>query len=579
MGQWLCGVLRLVSDGDIDDIHRLFMSAGCIEVIIIYELNKHGVGHYHVLVSTLQRSDRFRRTLLAKADSLVFDCVKWGTCRVWRAMHAYMLKDHLDGIYTNRESYEWARWNIATDNSAQYKLSKEERKGNAKPMIEELKSIILGQRCRTYQNVMERGGTILERYLHVAGLSSIIENCLAFYNNVNNWRLDTVYAEWVPNPNGIHNVLRKQNVDIPAFDSLFWAWINRRAGKKNTLLFLGPSNTGKTAFIRGLMGGIPHGEIQNIASGFAFEDLVGVYMGVWEEPLIGPELAEKAKLIFEGATTSVPVKRKQPVVISGVPILMTSNHVPWKWCSNEVDALRNRMHIIRFDVGMASCSGGGETCNVCRPVKRGNSGSSASTSRPSTSLVNISSPAAGNCQLGSSGSNSECVRPGSSRCGSEFRGRSGSEFTERGDYQQPSGSGKRPDKQRSDRGRSELSSCATTSDNFGSSGHNRSGNTGERVCTGGGAEYADRASDERRGDSSVERSVASGSGVGRANKRILGSPESSDILESPVKSRARFEVSGSSRVDRSVPTTCECLRPPSLQDWSSYLAFLAQSGH
>lgn len=80
-----------------------------------------------------------------------------------------------------------------------------------------------------------------------------------------------------------------------------------------------------------------------------FEDLTGgKNLGIWEEPLISSDAAEKVKQVFEGETTSVPIKYRAPRQLDRMPIIVTTNHYPWRFCSSEEQAFRNRSWIFEF---------------------------------------------------------------------------------------------------------------------------------------------------------------------------------------------------------------------------------------
>ncbi|UTI93237.1 NS1 [Tilapia parvovirus] len=580
MGQWLCGVLHVTSEHNIDHVYEMFTECRVDDVIIVKEYNKAGVEHYHVLVASLQRSDRFRRGMLkvATEKGLVFDCVKWGTCRVWKAMHAYMLKDPEEGLYTSIGDYNWAKWCMRAGISEKYKVPKAERE-KPKSKVEVLRGIILGTRCRTIGDVMLNGGKVIEKHLHIPGLIGIIQNCLDFYNNAKNWDLNLLCDEWMPNAKCMHNILQLHNINTAEFDCTVWKWITHTNGKRNTILLMGASNTGKTAFIRGLLANIPHGEIQNISSGFAFEDLVGAVIGVWEEPLISTELAEKAKLIFEGGTTSVPVKRKQPVVISNVPIIMTSNHVPWRWCENERAALSNRMVIFRFthDMTRYATGGAGSTdCNTCRPAKRSSRARDKDSSGKSKSVVDSASTATGDRSTGASdrrsgstfsatdsgrGSRQITVFPGK-RCGELIGGHN----------REPPSTGGEPSSKRANTGGLIGSACTTAEYNSRPGSEHGSSNSGDGIQTGDIGELVSGYT-EQRGDS---RAVFGGGRPG--STELFESEEHPFLLATQLGFESELTLPRPPGVGgKASPTIdCNCVRVPSPSDWGAYLAYLRE---
>lgn len=73
-----------------------------------------------------------------------------------------------------------------------------------------------------------------------------------------------------------------------------------------------------------------------------FQDLQNKPIGLWEEPIIGDNTAEKCKLIFEGKPTAIDIKFKPPFTLNQIPILITTNHDLWLWDIKNKDAFIKR---------------------------------------------------------------------------------------------------------------------------------------------------------------------------------------------------------------------------------------------
>uniref|UniRef100_A0AAU7P174 Nonstructural protein 1 n=1 Tax=Hamaparvovirinae sp. TaxID=2809447 RepID=A0AAU7P174_9VIRU len=343
-----------------------------------------GQFHVHALIQTSQRSDAMRRTITSTWDRIamcamtdiedpdpIISVVKIQTCRKPSSMISYMSKAPL-WIITNGYTKDYLGYNVAHDLGARFREKKQDTAAKTKALAsmnsvaEEITNVILDHQCKTVDDVFKFGPDVVAKYLHRPGINSIVQNCLTYCHATSGgWSILRFEERFTPSPEKIHQCLLHQGIDVEAFDELFYSWITCTSSKKNTLVLWGPSNTGKSTFIAGLKQVIPWGEIVN-SNTFAFEALVGNKFGVWEEPLISPELAEKAKQVFEGMETAIPVKYKKPCKLPRTPIIMTTNHAPWRFCTKEEDMFRNRMHIIEWANDMTTpdyvCRGSSKCC-------------------------------------------------------------------------------------------------------------------------------------------------------------------------------------------------------------------------
>lgn len=343
-----------------------------------------GQYHVHALLQTSQRSDAMRRSIISTWERIalcamddiekpdpIISVVKIQTCRSPSSMIAYMSKDP-KWIITNGYTTDFLAYNVAWDLGARFREKKQETAAKSKALAsmnsvaEEITNVILDHQCKTVDDVFKFGHEVIAKYLHRPGINSIVQNCLAYCHATSGgWSIVRFEERFTPSPEKIHQCLLHQGIDVELFDELFYNWITCTSPKKNTLVLWGPSNTGKSTFIAGLKQVIPWGEIVN-SNTFAFEALVGNKFGVWEEPLISPELAEKAKQVFEGMETAIPVKYKKPCKLPRTPIIMTTNHAPWRFCTKEEDMFRNRMHIIPWENDMTTptyvCRGSSRSC-------------------------------------------------------------------------------------------------------------------------------------------------------------------------------------------------------------------------
>lgn len=378
--------------------------------ILCGEHNTEGIFHVHAMALTLQRSDSFRRSIerewftnriMFMEDPIehedpILDVLKMQKCHKPESLISYMCKDPLwictsDSHYTNIMTSVYVfdmgeRFRI----KQQEKLAREQaNEGNVNKIVSDVLNVIYDHSCKTIEDCMKCAPDIMSQYLHRAGFSSIINNCLTFVQaTASSWSLNRIANKHAPDPSAIHNCLLHQGLDVTTFDVSFYKWVTKALPKHNTFVLWGPSNTGKSAFISGFKQCVQWGEIVN-SNNFAFEGLIGNGFGIWEEPLISPELAEKAKQIFEGMECSIPIKFKKPAKLQRIPIIMTTNHAPWRFCTHEEDMFKNRMFIFHWNndtsSGILTYRNSCSSCS-CSSCKR-SCGSQIDTNLSSTSGV------------------------------------------------------------------------------------------------------------------------------------------------------------------------------------------------
>nr|WPH57525.1 NS1 [Ursus thibetanus ussuricus chapparvovirus] len=346
--------------------------------------------HVHVLALTSQRSDAFKRTLdrtwkhvaLSAMDDIeepdpALEIVKCQKCHKPSSLLAYMTKNPhwiaandttTLSIFEAVYAHDWGQ--RFRDKQAAEKLKKNDPTTSNMHMITaEITEVIMQHNCRSVEDCMRSAPDIIAKHLHRAGLGTIIQNCISWVTATGGgWSLPSIGLKYKANPEAIHTVLLHQGILPTEFDPIFYQWITKQNLKQNTLVLWGPSNTGKSAFISGLKTCTNWGEIVN-SNTFAFEGLINTQLGIWEEPLISPELAEKAKQIFEGMETSIPVKYRKPIKLPRIPIIITTNHPPWRFCTKEEEMFRNRMFIFHWSQNMHNtpfiCRTSEYSCQCC----------------------------------------------------------------------------------------------------------------------------------------------------------------------------------------------------------------------
>lgn len=329
--------------------------------------------HIHVLALTSQRSDAFKRTLektwknvaLVAMDDIeepdpTLEIVKCQKCHKPSSLVAYMTKDPhwiaandvaTLSIFEAVYAHDWGQ-RFRDKQAIERNKKNDPTTSNMHTITAEITEVIMQHNCKSVEDCMRSAPEIIAKHLHRAGLGTIIQNCISWVTATGGgWSLPSIGNKHKPDPTAIHTVLLHQGILPSDFDPIFYKWITKQDLKQNTLVLWGPSNTGKSAFISGLKTCTNWGEIVN-SNTFAFEGLINTQLGIWEEPLISPELAEKAKQIFEGMETSIPVKYRKPVKLPRIPIIVTTNHPPWRFCTKEEEMFRNRMFIFHWSQNM-----------------------------------------------------------------------------------------------------------------------------------------------------------------------------------------------------------------------------------
>ncbi|UOH27080.1 nonstructural protein 1 [Galliform chaphamaparvovirus 17] len=389
-----------------------------------------------------------------------------------------------------------------------------------------------------------------------------------------------MFSNFDADPSAIHKVLLHQGIQPVMFDEVFNMWINKLDSKKNCIVLYGPSNTGKTAFISGLKSTIPWGEVVNTET-FAFEGILESAIAVWEEPLISAALAEKTKQVLEGMECSVPVKYKKPQRLKRTPIIMTTNHYPWRFCSNEETAFRNRMWFFEFhhnchgvsytprtsehrcecpyckaSSSCSSASGESVSCEMQRakqPLSTGEQWSIRTVESAALWAGSMSDPGEGTsrsyyCSYGSSSSGAEVRSTDSSRPSS-----STSSSTEQQLRCTGYGSSSSRDRAHSSSTSTQQHMVAKLSAR--DYGYDCSGNRDIRSWL----------VDRRRNDRPVGDNLPSGTSLSTLASRTL-SDQTQKTIQVPAKKR---------KLDRKMGTlTTTEMRIPSRQDWQQYFSWI-----
>lgn len=484
---------------------------GILDFVIVGEKNPDNILHFHCLVKSLMRSDSLQRSLQLKWEQVRLSAMEdieepeptLEICKCQKAhrpgsLGGYMVKNPL-WICANKDitlQYMCSLWYHRKGDKFLVKQEELQKRKQRLPtevlqgghgITRDILNIIFKYNCKTAEDIFKHDPEIIVQHLHKPGFSNILKNCLSFVEATKGeWSFEKNAKKYEANPRAIHMCLAHQGVDIEQTDLIIYNWLSQADPKRNTILIIGPSNTGKSAFIRGLKGVMESGEICN-GQVFMFEGLVGdKKLGIWEEPLISPEAAEKTKQVLEGMETTVPVKYKKPQRLNRTPIIITSNHWPWRYCTAEEGPFRNRMWILPWEHSCdppiftprsshpsCQCS----CCTRCRgspvPVDLRTTSGLSGGEQPIQPVGRGDQPGR---ELGTGCTGpvqttmdrSDGSLPGTSACGAAASG---------GHDRFSTSSADRGEEQRSYRAGSSSSSGAATGDSGGSSGYHGSGHT------------------------------------------------------------------------------------------------------
>nr|WDW25798.1 MAG: NS1 [Canine parvovirus] len=369
-GTWKAAVMQIAIFGEepIQDPHPYCFLLDQMPMntdwLMTAEFNDDDVFHVHALVRNPQRTDAWIRS----ANNRWFTCraaaindigdkdpllsvMKCQTAHKPSALLEYMVKSPVWCAANNLDNLRIIQDLHSRDAGARFRAGKKKSTvdSSINQMTSDILDIIGDHGCKSLEDVFRSAPDTVKAYLHRPGFAQIVNTCLTWAQvTQGGWSLQKLNAKYQPDPTAIHTVLLHQGIIPSDFDKDFYAWVSGTSDKKNTFVLWGPSNTGKSMFIKGFKEAVPWGEIVN-GNSFGFEGLIGNKFGVWEEPLISAEAAEKCKQIFEGMETSIPVKYKKPHKLQRTPIIITTNHAPWRYCTNEEVMFSNRMFIYNWN--------------------------------------------------------------------------------------------------------------------------------------------------------------------------------------------------------------------------------------
>lgn len=349
-------VIRCLPDDGITtkDIYDLLIKSVDDPFVIICEKSDEGVLHWHMIWFTSKRSDNAKR-LLQKAlqdvpGSVSISCQQ---TRSFKHLAKYILKNPITLGVGNSDAltkYIFGLMRTMGDPTPIEECPVDSLGNFPNAMIKDIIYAMNKHKKYTYEELVFHSPEMMKKYLHKPNLESIINNCKLFLHRPNDIKLtfdrvtsDAGFADLFP----LWFFLEYQNINAGDFILDFWNIMLKMSDKVNVLCLQGPSNTGKTTFIRPLADIFNWGEIVQ-GGQFMFQNCINKELLIWEEPLIGPDFVEMCKRVFEGMTTQVNIKFKAPQTLYRTPILITTNKDVWHYCEADKAAFENRMFHYNF---------------------------------------------------------------------------------------------------------------------------------------------------------------------------------------------------------------------------------------
>jgi len=132
------------------------------------------------------------------------------------------------------------------------------------------------------------------------------------------------------------------------------AVMSDRAGKRRTLLFEGDASSGKSLLASVITAMYEPHEIglistQNSNSTFWLQDVIGKSVYMAEELMLDEKNVQAVKMLFEGnPLLKSDVKFADHQMIPYRPVIVTTNHTLWRYCSQESQPIKQRVLLGHF---------------------------------------------------------------------------------------------------------------------------------------------------------------------------------------------------------------------------------------
>ena len=160
------------------------------------------------------------------------------------------------------------------------------------------------------------------------------DRCPLQDNVLSTFQTSCVYTDWC----------MEQNIITGEFMLELFCILDKVYPKRNCLMLQGASNAGKTFWTDPLMQVVDMVGQTIPSTDFAFQNCINKQIiNIPELTFSKMEQVEEAKKIFEGLSTCINVKNREPVRLGRTPVILTCNQVPWAQFEKESKTLQNRM--------------------------------------------------------------------------------------------------------------------------------------------------------------------------------------------------------------------------------------------
>lgn len=259
-------------------------------MLAAWECTDEGVFHLHCMTQFDGCIDGFKKLLnkLGPYTDITLSCVKAERTKVFKSLFKYFMKAPYI-VLSNRIELLQCAW-FALRSGFQWT---DKHTSVGLPIADDILALMTRTGAMSFDELVKAAPGQMYRYLQTPNIHAITDNCRSYVTALINTTKSSLIA--VAGDQGcclkIHHILRQQYVDVEEFDSTFYQWITLNDAK-NTLVLQGPSNTGKSAFIRSLLPLYKYAEITN-SNPFMYQNCVGKQLLVWEKPLLSATDAEK----------------------------------------------------------------------------------------------------------------------------------------------------------------------------------------------------------------------------------------------------------------------------------------------
>lgn len=352
-------VIRCLPDDHITttDINEKLIACINDPYLIVCEKSDEGVLHWHMIWLTSKRSDNAKRILQKALSNLPGSVsISCQQTRSFKHLIRYLLKNPITLSVVNCDAltkYTFALMKEMEEKKNDTEVTPANLGEFPNQMVKDIIQAMNLHKKYTYEELVYYAPQVMQKYLHKPNLESIVHNCKLFLHRPNDTLLtferiltsydDYSFTDLFP----IWFFLDYQGIEPGDFILDFWNVIFKLSDKRNVLAIQGPSNTGKTTFIRPLAEIFNWGEIVQ-GGQFMFQNCINKELLLWEEPLIGSDYVEMCKRVFEGMTTQVNIKFKAPQTLYRTPIIITTNKDIWHYCDSDETAFKNRMFLYMF---------------------------------------------------------------------------------------------------------------------------------------------------------------------------------------------------------------------------------------